>query len=166
MAEIKKKILREKAVFAMGCFWGVQALFDSVPGVLKTSVGYTGGDMENPKYQQVCTNSTGHAEAVEIEFDSSKISYEKLLEVFWNNHDPTTPDRQGPDIGSQYRSAIFYFNEGQKKKAEESKIKMKKKIEGRRIVTEIAEAGKFWTAEEYHQKYYAKKGIEGGCRIK
>lgn len=162
--ELKKDSDAQRAMFGMGCFWGVQALFDSVPGVLKTTVGYTGGAMKDPSYDDVCSDSTGHAEAIEIEFDSKKLSYDNLLDVFWNNHNPTTSNRQGPDFGSQYRSVIFYFNEEQKKKAEMSKNKMQKKLGERKIVTEIVPAKKFYPAEEYHQKYLQKKGL-ASCHI-
>ena len=151
MAQQKKKI--EKATFASGCFWGVQALFDKVPGVLSTIVGYTGGKTKNPSYEEVCTDKTGHAEAIEITYDTAKISFEKLLEFFWENHDPTTPDRQGPDFGSQYRSAIFYHSSAQMRMAEDSKVLYQKKF-GKKIVTEITQASNFYPAEKYHQKYY------------
>lgn len=151
----------EKAIFAAGCFWGIEELFRKTKGVVSTAVGYTGGDLENPSYEDVCTDKTGHAEAVLVEYDPSVISYDSLLDIFWANHDPTTPNRQGPDVGSQYRSAIFYFNEGQRRAAEESKRRLAEggKLPGP-IVTEIVPSEKFWKAEEYHQKYLEKKGAE------
>jgi peptide-methionine (S)-S-oxide reductase len=150
---------REKAVFAAGCFWGVEAAFRKVPGVTATRVGYTGGHKDNPTYRQVCNKETGHAEAVEVTYDPAKVSYEDLLEVFWSSHDPTTLNRQGPDIGDQYRSAIFYLDEGQKAAAEASKQKHDDSNRfGRPIVTEITPASTFWEAEEYHQQYHEKAG--------
>jgi peptide-methionine (S)-S-oxide reductase len=147
----------EKAIFAAGCFWGVEELFRTLPGVIETTVGYTGGTTKNPSYEDVCSYSTGHAEAVEVEFDPKKISYEELLDVFWKGHDPTTFNRQGPDVGSQYRSAIFYLNESQKEAAEESKNELQKKTKYKdSIVTEITKASPFYNAEEYHQKYLLK----------
>jgi len=150
----------EKATFAAGCFWHVEDTFMAVPGVVETVVGYTGGHTENPTYEDVCSHTTGHAEAVEVTFDPLKVNYEQLLKVFWESHDPTTLNRQGPDIGDNYRSAIFYHNEEQKKLAERSKDELEKsgKHEGK-IVTEIKAAGPFYKAEEYHQKYYQKHGI-------
>ncbi len=152
---MRKKL--EKATFAGGCFWGVEKIFYETKGVVKTKVGYTGGKQEykNPSYKSVCTDMTGHAEAVEIVFDSAKISYKKLLEVFWMIHDPTTPNRQGPDVGSQYRSVIFYHSEQQEKEALASRDAMQKKL-GKNIVTEIVKADKFYPAEDYHQKYFLK----------
>jgi peptide-methionine (S)-S-oxide reductase len=154
----------EKAIFAAGCFWGVQAIFDSVQGVLKTTVGYTGGKKEytNPSYELVCSGKTGHAEAIEIEFNSGIISYKKLLEIFWANHDPTTLNKQGPDVGEQYRSAIFYLNGKQKREAIKSE-KEHQKVLTRRIVTIIAKAEKFYPAEEYHQKYYRTHNLS--CQV-
>lgn len=155
----------EKAIFAAGCFWGVEAAFRRVKGVLNAAVGYTGGHTENPSYEDVCSDATGHAEAVLVEFDPDAVSYEDLLKVFWSIHDPTTPGRQGPDIGSQYRSAVFYLNDGQEKKARVYKEELDKAGKFRRpIVTEITRAGEFYKAEEYHQRYYEKRGIKG-CRI-
>lgn len=153
----------EKATFAAGCFWGVEEKFRTTPGVISTKVGYTGGHTENPSYEQVCNKTTGHAEAVELEFDPKKISYEELLNVFWNMHNPTTLNRQGPDFGSQYRSAIFYHSEGQKKLAEKSKEENQSRFTNP-IVTEITEAPAFWDAEDYHQKYIMKRG-GGSCHI-
>lgn len=155
----------EKAIFAAGCFWGVEELFRTLPGVLETTVGYIGGKTENPSYEEVCSHATRHAEAVEVEFDPSKISYTELLGTFWKGHDPTTPNRQGPDIGSQYRSAIFYLNEVQKEAAEEKKEELQKKAKyAGPIVTEITKVSPFYRAEEYHQKYFKKNG-GAGCHI-
>ncbi len=149
----------EKATFAAGCFWGVEALFQKVPGVISTQVGYTGGQTINPTYQEVCTNTTGHAEAIEIEFDPNQISYEKLLQIFWDNHNPTTLNRQGVDIGSQYRSVIFYHNEQQAKIARQSKNNLENSGKfNQPIVTEIIPATRFFPAEEYHQNYCNKHG--------
>ena len=148
-----------KATFAAGCFWGVEATFQKVEGVLSTRVGYTGGTFEDPTYEDVCSGRTGHAEAIEITFDSSKVTYEELLDIFWKMHDPTALNHQGPDIGSQYRSAVFYHDERQKKAAEESKENLDKSDEYKRpVVTEITAAGTFYPAEEYHQKYLEKRG--------
>lgn len=147
-----------KATFSAGCFWHVQEAFDKVKGVVKTTVGYTGGTVENPTYEQVSSHATGHAESVLVEYDPKIISYRQLLEVFWNMHDPTSLNRQGLDFGSQYRSAIFYHNKAQEKEANESKEQLEKSGKrGRPIVTEIAKATKFYPAEEYHQEYYKKK---------
>lgn len=145
------------AIFAAGCFWGVEYKFSQVKGVVDTTVGYTGGHYENPTYSDVCSNDTGHAEAVQVEFDPKRASYEKLLEIFWSLHDPTQYHRQGPDVGSQYRSAIFYRNEEQRKAALKSKEALEKsKKYSKPIVTEIVPASKFYPAEEYHQKYWMK----------
>ncbi len=153
------------ATFAAGCFWGVESRFASTPGVTSTAVGYMGGDTENPTYQDVCNNTTGHAEVVQLEFDDQKISYDTLLDIFWQMHDPTTLNRQGPDIGDQYRSAIFYHDDHQRIMAEQSKVVLDKSgIFGNPIVTEITPASRFWRAEEYHQQYHAKNG-RGGCSI-
>jgi peptide methionine sulfoxide reductase msrA/msrB len=146
------------ATFGAGCFWGVEEAFRTLPGVKETMVGYTGGTLSNPTYENVCSHTTGHAEAVQITYDPKEISYEKLLEVFWANHNPTTKNRQGPDIGSQYRSAIFYHAPEQKALAEKSKAALKKSGKWQTpIVTEISPAGEFYRAEEYHQKYLMKK---------
>lgn len=152
----------EKATFAAGCFWGVEEKFRKLDGIVSTRAGFTGGNKENPSYEDVCSDSTGHAEAVEITFDPKKISYTELLETFWNSHNPTTQDRQGFDIGSQYRSAIFFHDEEQQKLATESKNELEKtnRFENP-IVTEIIPASKFWSAEEYHQQYYKKTGRSG-----
>ncbi|MFS1512461.1 peptide-methionine (S)-S-oxide reductase MsrA [Chengkuizengella sp. SCS-71B] len=151
----------EKATFGAGCFWGVEATFQKIKGVSKTEVGYLGGTKGNPTYQEVCTGDTGHAEVVQLEFDPNIVSYEALLEVFWENHNPTTLNRQGPDIGTQYRSAIFYHSEEQKETADQSK--QEKQNSGKykkEIVTEITPASTFYKAEEYHQKYLEKKGLD------
>jgi methionine-S-sulfoxide reductase len=152
-----------KALFAAGCFWGVQFYFDQVPGVVKTSVGYTGGHTEKPTYEQVCSHTTGHAEATLIEFDLKKITYEVLLKHFFRMHDPAQLNRQGPDIGDQYRSAIFYFDDGQKKTAEAVKKAVQPNFD-QPIVTEITRAGPFYEAEAYHQKFTEKTG-QGACHI-
>lgn len=153
------------ATFAAGCFWGVEEVFRTLPGVVSTRVGYTGGHTENPTYKDVCGHTTGHAEAVEITFDPAVITYEQLLDKFWEFHDPTTLNRQGPDVGDQYRSAIFYHNESQKKSAEKSRdiLAMSEKYTSP-IVTEITPATTFYEAEEYHQKYVMKNG-GGVCHI-
>ena len=156
----------EKATFAAGCFWGIEAAFRQVKGVLSTAVGYTGGTTENPTYREVCTDKTGHAEAVLVEFDPSVVSYNELLDVFWSIHDPTTLNRQGPDFGSQYRSAIFYHNEEQKAAAVASKERLEKSGKYKNsIVTEITPASEFYMAEEYHQQYLEKRGL-ASCGIK
>ncbi|MGA7623338.1 MAG: peptide-methionine (S)-S-oxide reductase MsrA [Candidatus Acidiferrales bacterium] len=154
-----------KATFAAGCFWGVEDAFRGVDGVTSTTVGYTGGTTKNPTYKQVCTGRTGHAEAVEVEFDPAKISYLELLAIFWKSHDPTTPNRQGPDVGTQYRSAIFYNDPQQEQEARASKVEWEKKgVFKRPIVTEITPASEFYRAEDYHQQYFAKQGIKS-CHI-
>lgn len=153
----------KKAAFAAGCFWGVEKFYWQLPGVLETQVGYAGGHTENPSYEEICQTNTGHVEAVEITYDPVKISYEELLITFWQYHDPTTKNRQGPDIGSQYRSVIFYYDEEQKAAAEKSRqILEKEKVFSKPIVTEIIPAAKFWRAEDYHQKYL-KKNPFGYC---
>lgn len=146
------------AIFAAGCFWGVEKKFDLIKGVTKVEVGYTGGKTQNPTYEQVCYEDTGHAEAVRINFDDKIITYIELLNVFWSCHNPTTLNRQGPDIGEQYRSAIFYLDEKQRTEAEESKKKMNETIFNYNIVTEITKFDVFYLAEEYHQKYLKKLG--------
>lgn len=147
-----------KAIFGAGCFWGVEAAFRGVPGVVDAPVGYSGGRVENPTYEQVCTGGTGHAEVVQVEYDPEAVSYEELLEVFWKNHDPTQVNRQGPDVGSQYRSAIFYSDEEQRRTAEAAKERAQGSYRSP-IATEITPAGTFYRAEEYHQRYFEKKGI-------
>jgi peptide-methionine (S)-S-oxide reductase len=149
------------ATFGAGCFWGVEANFRRTPGVIATAVGYEGGHLENPTYQDVCTDRTGHAEVVEVEYDPKLISYERLLEVFWSSHDPTQLNRQGPDFGTQYRSVIFYHDDEQKGEAEESKASLEKLGRYRRpIVTEIVPVQTFYRAEEYHQQYLRKRGAD------
>ena len=150
----------EKATFGAGCFWHVEEAFRQLKGVLSTTVGYSGGTMKNPTYEDVCTDKTGHAEVVEITFDPQKISYNELLKVFWDIHDPTTKNRQGPDVGTQYRSVIFYHSSEQKAMAERSKkdLEQSKKYR-KKIVTEITEAPTFYPAEEYHQHYLEKHGL-------
>ena len=153
----------EKATFAAGCFWGVEAAFRQIEGVTDTQVGYTGGNLSNPTYRDVCTNSTGHAEAVEVTFDPERVSYEQILEAFWKMHDPTTPNRQGPDVGTQYRSAIFHHSPEQESAASASKGKAQTSFR-RPIVTEITPASRFYRAEEYHQRYLEKQGL-AACHI-
>jgi peptide-methionine (S)-S-oxide reductase len=153
----------EKATFGAGCFWGVEETFRKLKGVISTAVGYAGGNKENPSYEDVCTDKTGHAEVVEVEFDPSQISYEQLLDVFWSGHNPTTLNRQGPDVGTQYRSVIFYHSPQQKAAAEQSKIEKAAKF-SRPIVTQIEPAPKFWRAEEYHQRYVEKRG-QSHCAV-
>src|SRR6185295_16206009 len=147
-----------KATFAAGCFWGVEATFRQIPGVIATRVGYTGGNFGNPTYRDVCTDRTGHAEAVEVEFNPSQVSYEQLLKVFWENHDPTQLNRQGPDYGTQYRSAIFFHSPDQEQAARESKEKLQNSGQFRGpIVTQITPAVTFYEAEDYHQQYLEKR---------
>ena len=147
----------EKATFGAGCFWGVQAEFDKLDGVISTVVGFAGGSFDNPAYQDVCTGNTGHAEVLQIEFESEKISYKKLLNLFWEIHDPTTTNRQGPDVGSQYRSIILTHNKEQEESAVDSKNDLQKNgIYNSKIVTEITPMDKFYKAEEYHQNYFNK----------
>ena len=146
-------------MFGAGCFWGVEYNFNKVEGVNEAVSGYSGGKVDNPTYEQVCTNTTDHAEVVLVDYNPNVVSYDKLLQVFWEKHDPTTLNRQGPDIGTQYRSAIFYFDSEQKKIAEESLKKRQDIIGSRKIVTEITKADDFWKAEEYHQKYFVKHGV-------
>jgi len=149
-----------KATFGAGCFWHVEDLLSKTKGVKSTKVGYIGGQLPNPTYEEVCTDKTGHAEAVEVEYDPDEISYEELLAVFWNNHNPTTLNRQGPDVGIQYRSAIFYHNDEQKEIAEKSKQTLDKSGQFENpIVTEIVPTPTFYNAEEYHQKYFKKHGL-------
>ncbi len=152
-----------KAIFAAGCFWGVQFYFDQIPGVTKTTVGYSGGHTENPSYEAVCTHTTGHAEAVLLEFDPDKVSYETLLKQFFHLHDPTQLNRQGPDVGDSYRSAIFYFDDEQKQQAEAGKQAAQPDY-SQPIVTEISAAGPFYEAEDYHQKFAERTG-RGMCHV-
>jgi peptide-methionine (S)-S-oxide reductase len=153
------------ATFAAGCFWGVEETFRRTPGVMNTQVGYCGGATADPDYRAVCTGATGHAEAVEVEFDPAKVGFTQLAEIFWENHDPTTLNRQGPDVGTQYRSAIYYHGEDQKAEAQASKERRQASGKHRRpIVTEITPASAFYRAEEYHQRYLAKRGMDG-CHL-
>jgi peptide-methionine (S)-S-oxide reductase len=155
----------QKATFAEGCFWGVEATFRNVPGVKDAAVGYMGGTLDNPTYKDVCTDRTGHAEVVQVEFDPDEVSYDQLLDVFWSSHDPTQLNRQGPDVGTQYRSAIFTHSEEQLSAAIASKERIEQSGKFRRpIVTEIEPAGPFWRAEEYHQQYLHKRGL-ASCHI-
>ena len=150
----------EKATFGAGCFWGVEAAFRQVKGVKTTAVGYMGGKLKDPTYQDVCTDRTGHAEVVQVEFDPAEASYEELLRVFWDNHDPTTLNRQGPDTGTQYRSVIFFHTPAQEAAAKASREALSKSGRYKRpIVTEITAAPEFWRAEEYHQQYLEKRGL-------
>ncbi|MBY4678951.1 peptide-methionine (S)-S-oxide reductase MsrA [Marinobacterium arenosum] len=155
----------QTATFAAGCFWGVEARFAAVPGVIETAVGYMGGSLNDPSYQEICTDRTGHAEVVQLTFDPNQVDYDSLLNTFWQAHDPTTLNRQGPDVGSQYRSAIFVHDDNQRALAEASKAAMDASgAFNAPIVTEIVDAASFWRAEEYHQKYLAKRGM-GSCQI-
>ncbi len=157
--------MTKKATFGAGCFWGVEETFRQIPGVLATAVGYEGGKTSSPTYETVCAHDTGHAEVVEVDYDDEKISFERLLEVFWTNHDPTTLNRQGPDVGSQYRSAVFYHDDDQKADAEATKTRLQDSGRFRRpIVTQIVPATTFWRAEEYHQQYLAKRG-RSSCHL-
>jgi peptide-methionine (S)-S-oxide reductase len=155
----------EKATFGAGCFWGVEETFRRLKGVSSTAVGYAGGNKENPSYEDVCSDETGHAEVVQVEFDPSEITYDQILDVFWSNHNPTTLNRQGPDVGTQYRSVIFYHSPEQKAAAEKSKQKISESGRfNRLVVTQIEPAPKFWRAEEYHQRYLEKRG-QSHCAI-
>ena len=157
--------MSEIATFGAGCFWGIEAAFRKVPGVLEVAVGYSGGHTENPTYRDVCTDTTGHAEVVQVTFDPQKVSYEQLLDVFWTIHDPTQLNRQGPDYGKQYRTAIFFHTQEQEAAAKKSKQALEASGKLRRpIATEITPAGTFWRAEEYHQRYLQKRG-QSHCAI-
>ena len=157
--------MTELATFGAGCFWGVEVTFRNVPGAKDAIVGYLGGTLKNPTYRDVCTGRTGHAEVVQVKYDPAEVSYDKLLDVFWENHDPTTLNRQGPDVGTQYRSAIFYHRPEQKRVAEESKARLEASGRFRRpIVTEITEATAFYPAEDYHQRYLEKRGL-ASCQV-
>ncbi len=149
-----------KATFGAGCFWCVEHVFRKAKGITSATVGYMGGTLKNPTYEDVCTDQTGHAEIVQVEYDPSKISYREILDVFWNCHDPTTLNRQGPDVGTQYRSVIFYHNQEQERDAKKSKEELESSGKyKKKIVTEIVPASEFYRAEEYHQQYYQKCGI-------
>jgi peptide-methionine (S)-S-oxide reductase len=157
--------MTETATFAAGCFWGVEVTFRNVDGVVDAIVGYTGGSTENPTYKQVCNDNTGHAEAIEVTFDPERVSYDELLEVFWQNHDPTQVNRQGPDYGTQYRSAIFFHSPEQEEAARKSKQALDASGRlSRPVATEITAASTFWPAEDYHQRYLEKRG-QATCRI-
>ncbi|TCL70723.1 peptide-methionine (S)-S-oxide reductase [Hydrogenispora ethanolica] len=150
------------AIFGAGCFWGVEAAFRGLDGVTDTAVGYMGGDLDHPTYEDVCTDRTGHAEVVRVEYDPERVSYEQLLKKFWEIHDPTTLNRQGPDIGTQYRSVIFYEDQMQQAAASAAKAELERSGRfSRPVVTAILPAGPFWRAEEYHQRYLEKRGLKG-----
>jgi peptide-methionine (S)-S-oxide reductase len=152
--------IMEKATFGAGCFWGVEEAFRKVKGVRATTVGFSGGTLDQPTYKDVCTNKTGHAEVVQVEFDPAQVSYEELLQVFWKSHDPTTLNRQGPDVGTQYRSVIFYHSPEQKSAAIAAKQALDESRKYQKpVVTQILPAGPFWRAEEYHQRYLEKRGL-------
>jgi peptide-methionine (S)-S-oxide reductase len=155
----------ETATFGAGCFWGVQAAFDRIPGVLETAVGYEGGTLERPSYREVCTDRTGHAEVVQVRFDPAKVSYSSLLDTFFQEHDPTQLNRQGPDHGTQYRSVVFYHSPEQQQQAQAAiaRLQQEKRF-SRPIVTQVVPASTFWPAEEYHQKYLEKRGAVS-CHI-
>ena len=153
----------ELATFGAGCFWGIEVAFRQVPGVDDAAVGYCGGTLENPTYQDVCTGTTGHAEVVEVKFDPEQVTYETLVDLFWQCHDPTTLNRQGPDVGTQYRSAIFFHSPEQQQAAEASRAAAQERIP-RPIATEITEASTFYRGEEYHQQYLEKRGL-GSCHL-
>lgn len=153
-------IAMERATFGAGCFWGVEAAFQKVKGVVSTKVGYSGGSFKNPTYRDVCSGKTGHAEAVQVEYDPSKVSYEELLDVFWNVQDPTSLNRQGPDVGTQYRSAVFFHDTTQEAAAKAAKERLQKSGRYKKpIVTEITPASEFYEAEDYHQRYFEKHGL-------
>jgi peptide-methionine (S)-S-oxide reductase len=155
--------MTERATFAAGCFWGVEAEFRKIEGVVATTVGYTGGTVANPSYELVCTDTTNHAEAVLVEYDPGQVSYEQLLEVFWTNHDPTQVDRQGPDVGRQYRSAVYFHGPEQEVAANRSKAEAQSRFP-RPIATEIVPAAEFYPAEDYHQRYLEKRGM-ASCAV-
>ncbi len=156
----------ELATFGAGCFWGVQQMYDQIPGVVETQVGYMGGQTEEPSYDEVCTDRTGHAEVVHIEYNPTVVSYDKLLDLFWKNHNPTELNKQGPDEGTQYRSTIFYHSDTQKATAEKSLEELEESAKYEEpIVTQIMPATTFYAAEDYHQKYFDKRGIVGTCHI-
>ena len=153
----------DRATFAAGCFWGVEAAFRQVPGVIDAISGYTGGQTEKPTYREVCSDTTGHAEAVQVTYDPDRVSYDELLALFWEIHDPTTPDRQGPDVGSQYRSAVFVHDSNQRERAKSSLQREQQKY-SRPIVTQIVDAPVFYPAEDYHQRYFETHGA--ACHVK
>jgi len=154
------------AVFGAGCFWGVESSFRAVEGVVDVAVGYAGGNVAKPSYRQVCTGKTGHAEVVQVEYDPARVTFAQLVEVFWQIHDPTTLNRQGPDFGTQYRSVIFYSDEDERTAAEESKRRLDESGQlGRPVVTQVVPAAEFYRAEEYHQRYYERMGIAPTCGI-
>ena len=158
--------MAEIATFAAGCFWGVEAAFQRVPGVIDTAVGYSGGETANPTYKDVCTDETGHAEVVQVTFDPAKVSYEQLLDAFWKAHDPTQVNRQGPDFGTQYRTAIFFHSPEQEAAAKKSRAALEAGGKFKRpIATEITPASVFYRAEEYHQKYLQKRGGAAACHF-
>jgi peptide-methionine (S)-S-oxide reductase len=158
--------IHDTAVFGAGCFWGVQEAFEKVDGVESTQVGYSGGSTEDPTYEDVCSGTTGHAEVIKVEFDPAVVSYEELLDVFWSIHNPTQVNRQGPDVGEQYRSVIFVSSEDQKKYAQKSKEKLEKSGKySDPIATAIEPAKDFYPAEDYHQHYFKKKGVSGVCHV-
>ncbi len=161
---IKVVFMHKKATFGAGCFWGVEVIFRALSGVIDVKVGYTGGTVANPTYEQVCTGETGHAEAVEVVYDTNQLTYQELLAIFWKNHNPTTLNQQGPDHGSQYRSVIFYHDDEQKSLAEASLEDVRKDWK-EPVVTEIVLASEFYPAEEYHQRYFEKRGIDPTCHI-
>jgi methionine-S-sulfoxide reductase len=160
---VEAHVNKQTAIFAAGCFWGVEADFRDIPGVLDAEVGYTGGATQKPSYRDVCSGTTGHAEAVRVTFDADAVSYDALLDAFWALHDPTQLNRQGPDRGTQYRTAVFYDGESQRTAAEASKSRAQARF-SRPIVTEVTPAGEFYSAEDYHQRYLEKQGLRT-CRI-
>lgn len=156
---------QETATFGAGCFWGVEVTFRNTPGVIDAAAGYCGGSTERPTYEEVCSDETGHAEVVQVRFDADRVGYDQLLDVFFASHDPTTKDRQGPDVGRQYRSVVFYHDDGQRQAAEAARARWDASGRFHRpIVTEIAPAAPFWRAEEYHQRYLEKRGL-ASCHV-
>ena len=155
--------MTRQALFGAGCFWGVQAYFDEVPGVVKTTVGYSGGHTQDPTYEEVCMHTTGHAEVTLVEFEPSKISYKELLKHFFRMHDPTQVNRQGPNVGDNYRSVVFYYDDGQQHQAEAAKAVVEKNVK-KPVATEVTKASTFYPAEDYHQKFFQKTGI-GACHV-